>query len=144
MSIPVEILKIHPDAIMPSYETAGSCAFDLSPIEDAIIEPNQIVRLQTGLVICVPIDHVLIIAARSSTPKKIGLAIPQGIGIIDNDYCGPKDEILLQLINFTDEPVEVKKGQRLAQGMIVPFAKANFEEVKMLTNPNRGGFGSTG
>lgn len=144
MSIPVEILKIHPDAVIPEYKTAGACAFDLSTIEDAVIQPGEIVRLKTGLVICVPKDFVLIIAARSSLPGKFGLCVPQGIGIVDNDFCGSSDEILLQLMNFTNHPVEVKKGDRLAQGIFLNFAKAEFQEVVKLTNPNRGGFGSTG
>lgn len=144
MNIPVDIFCNHPDAILPEYKTPGSCAFDLSTIEDATIAPGEIVRLRTGLVICTPTDHVLIIAARSSLPKKFGLTVVQGIGIIDEDYCGPNDEILLQLINFTNAPVTVKKGDRLAQGMIMPVTKASFTVVESLQKPNRGGFGSTG
>ncbi len=144
MNIPVEILKIHADAVIPEYKTPGSCAFDLSPIEDATIAPGEIVRLRTGLVVCVPEGYVLLIAARSSLPKKHGLCVPQGFGIVDNDYCGPADELLLQLLNFTDAPVAVKKGERLAQGMFVPFARAGFDTVETLSNPSRGGFGSTG
>ncbi len=144
MHIPVNIFCNHPDAILPEYKTTGSCAFDLSIIEEATITPGEIVRLRTGLVICTPKDHVLIVAARSSTTKKFGLTIVQGIGIIDEDYCGPNDEILLQLMNFTNHPVTVQKGERLAQGMILPVTKAIFQKVHHLENPDRGGFGSTG
>lgn len=144
MNIPVDIFRNHPDAILPEYKTPGSCAFDVSTIEDATIQPNEIVRLRTGLVVCTPKDHVLIVAARSSLPKKFGLTVVQGIGIIDEDYCGPNDELLLQLINFTDAPVTVTKGDRLAQGMIMPVIKASFRVVEQLDTPDRGGFGSTG
>ncbi len=144
MNLLVDIFCNHPDAIMPEYKTPGSCAFDLSTIEDATIAPGEIVRLRTGLVICTPKDHVLVIASRSSTPKKFGLTVVQGIGIVDEDYCGPNDEILLQLINFTNHSVSVTKGDRLAQGMIVPVAKAKFTVVETLATTNRGGFGSTG
>lgn len=144
MHIPVNIFCNHPDAVLPEYKTKGSCAFDLSTIEDATIAPREIVRLRTGLVICTPKDHVLIVASRSSIPKKFGLTVAQGIGIVDEDYCGPNDEVLLQLINFTDRPVSVTKGDRLAQGMILPVARAEFTVVKSLSTPNRGGFGSTG
>ncbi len=144
MNIPVDILKVHPDAQIPEYKTAGACAFDLSPIEDATIGPGEIVRLRTGLVICVPEEYVLLVAARSSLPKKHGLCVPQGVGIVDNDYCGPTDELLIQLLNFTDAPVEVKKGERLAQGMLVPFVRAEFRSVETIANPSRGGYGSTG
>lgn len=121
MHLPVDIFKLHPDALLPEYKTPGACAFDLAPIEDAVIEPGQIVRLKTGLVICVPDGYSLLIAARSSLPKKYGLCIPQGFGIVDQDYCGPEDELLLQLLNFTTETVFVKAGERLAQGMFVPI-----------------------
>jgi len=144
MPIPVDILKTHPDAEIPAYQTSGSCAFDLCPIEDAIIQPEEIVRLRTGLVICVPEGHTLIVAARSSLPKKKGLHVPQAFGIVDQDYCGPEDEMFLQLRNFTNKPVEVKKGERLCQALIVPITLAEFNEVDSLTAPNRGGFGSTG
>ena len=144
MSIPVEILKCHQDAIIPAYYSTGACAFDMCTIENATIQPGEIVRLRTGLVICVPEDYALLIVARSSLPKKYGLCVPQGVGIVDNDYCGPNDELLLQLLNFTNQPIEVKKGDRLVQAMFVPFAKATFHEVDKLINPNRGGFGSTG
>lgn len=144
MHLPVEIMKTHPDAQIPEYKTAGACAFDLSPIEDVTIGPGEIVRLRTGLVVCVPEGYVLLVAARSSLPKKHGLCVPQGVGIVDNDYCGPTDELLLQLLNFTNAPVEVKKGERLAQGMFVPFARAGFTAVETLANPSRGGYGSTG
>lgn len=144
MNTPVDIFCNHPDAILPEYKTPGSCAFDLSIIEDAVIAPGEIVRLRTGLVICTPPDHVLIVAARSSLPKKFGLTVAQGIGIVDEDYCGPNDEILLQLINFTSHSVTVTKGDRLAQGMILPIIKASFSVVENLETPDRGGFGSTG
>ncbi|MBI4713702.1 dUTP diphosphatase [Candidatus Uhrbacteria bacterium] len=144
MSIPVKILKCHPDAVIPTYHSNGACAFDLSTIESATIQPGEIVRLRTGLVVCVPENYVLFIAARSSLPRKYGLCVPQGFGIVDNDFCGPNDELLLQLLNFTNEPTEVKKGDRLVQAMFVPFVKAEFQEVMKLTSPNRGGFGSTG
>ena len=67
-----------------------------------------------------------------------------GVGIIDADYCGPADEIKIQLVNITGEPVEIKKGERLAQGMFVPIARGDFEEVEMMEkSDSRGGFGST-
>lgn len=144
MNIPVDIFRIHPDAIIPEYQTHGSCAFDISTVEDATIHPGDIVRLKTGLVCCVPNGYALLISARSSLPKKCGLCVPQGYGLVDMDYCGPNDELLIQLLNFSDKSVEVKKGDRLVQGMFVPIKRAEFTEVKELTNKNRGGFGSTG
>ena len=144
MNIHVDIFRNHPNAVLPEYKTHGACAFDLSTIEDATIEPGQIVRLKTGLVICVPEGYTLLIAARSSLPKKFGLCVPQGFGIVDQDYCGPDDEILLQLLNFTNKTTTVKTGDRLAQGMFVPILKCEFNLLNELNTQNRGGFGSTG
>ena len=68
----------------------------------------------------------------------------QGIGIVDRDYSGPEDEIRLQVFNFTDQSVEVKKGERLAQGIFLKADKVQWEEVKEMRPKSRGGFGSTG
>ena len=87
---------------------------------------------------------MLLIVSRSSTPKKYKLTIPQAVGIVDNDFCGPTDELLLVLHNFGTEPVEIKKGRRLCQGLFVPVAIAQFQETAGHDAPNRGGWGSTG
>jgi dUTP pyrophosphatase len=141
---PVDIFKNHPDAILPVYASPGACAFDLSPIEDATIAPGEIVRMRTGLIIRAPEGYTLLIAARSSLPRKYGLCVPQGFGIVDNDFCGPEDELLIQLLNFTKEPTSVKKGDRIVQGMFVPFVRGEFRVIDQLDKPSRGGFGSTG
>jgi dUTP pyrophosphatase len=91
----------------------------------------------TGLVIGVPDGYFLGIFARSSTPLKRGLMVANGVGIIDADYCGPADEIKIQMLNVTDQPVKVSRGDRLAQGV-------EWEEVTEMVAPTRGGFGSTG
>ena len=140
----VKIFKKNPEVPIPAYQTAGSVAFDLSPSEDAVIPPHEIRLVPTGLVICTPPGHMLAIAARSSTPLKRGLMIANGVGIVDQDYCGPDDEIKLQLLNFTDKPVEIKKGDRIAQGLFLTLDRVEWEEVTELSSKTRGGFGSTG
>ena len=129
---------------MPRYQTEESAAFDLASSEDAVIAPKEIKLLHTGLIIEAPKEHFLVIAARSSLPKKKGLTVAQGIGIVDRDYSGPEDEIRLQVFNFTDQSVEVKKGERLAQGIFLKADKVQWEEVKEMRPKSRGGFGSTG
>lgn len=140
----VKIYRKDPLVPLPAYQTAGSVAFDIAPSEDTVIPPHEIRLIPTGLVICTPPGHMLIIAARSSTPLKRGLMIANGIGIVDQDFCGPDDEIKLQLFNFTDKPVEIKKGDRLAQGLFLKLDRVEWEEVKTLPHQSRGGFGSTG
>jgi dUTPase len=82
--------------------------------------------------------------ARSSLPRKKGLICPHGLGVIDEDYHGPNDEILVQVENITDQPVTVEKGERIAQGLFVKVEKADWQEVDDHGAESRGGFGSTG
>lgn len=140
----VKIFRKNPSIPLPVYQTNGSVAFDLSPCEDAIIPPREVRLVPTGLIICTPPGQLLLIAARSSTPLKRGLMIANGIGIVDQDFCGPEDEIKLSLFNFTDQPVEIKKGDRLAQGLFLALDRIEWEEVNALHTKTRGGFGSTG
>jgi dUTP pyrophosphatase len=95
-------------------------------------------------VIAVPEGHFLGIFARSSTPLKRGLVVANGVGVVDADYCGPADEVKVQLLNVTDQPVSVRRGDRLAQGIVLPAPRIEWEEVAEMPAPTRGGFGSTG
>jgi dUTP pyrophosphatase len=63
---------------------------------------------------------------------------------VDADYCGPADEVKIQLLNFTDAAVQVRKGDRVAQGIVLPAPRVDWEEVTEMSVPTRGGFGSTG
>lgn len=140
----VKIKRLDKSLELPQYQTPESAAFDLATNEDAIIAPKEIKLLKTGLVVEAPENHFLMIAPRSSLPRNKGLSIPQSIGIVDRDYSGPEDEILLQVYNFTDRPVTVKKGERLAQGIFLNADHVDWEEVDDVRKDSRGGFGSTG
>jgi dUTP pyrophosphatase len=142
----LKITRIDKALPLPKYETPGACAFDVLAREETTVAPKSLGFIPTGLVVCVPEGHTLLLASRSSTPKKKGLLIPHGIGIVDQDYCGPDDEMKVQVWNFTDEPVTVARGERIAQAMLVPIVRCAISEVAADANPNksRGGFGSTG
>lgn len=139
----VRITKIHPDAVLPEYKTPGACAFDLVCVEDAAIPPKGIADLPTGLVFCIPAGYMLMVASRSSTPKK-GLTLPHGVGVIDQDFCGPEDQLQLRVMNFTEAPVQIRKGDRICQGAFVRVDRAEWEEGGTVTDKTRGGFGTTG
>lgn len=130
--------------VVPSYETKGAVAFDLSASAKTTIPARSLGLIPTGLVVEVPDGYALLLCARSSTPKKKGLLIPHGVGIIDQDYCGPEDELFVQYYNFTDADVTVAAGERCAQGLLVRVGKADFCVVDELAATSRGGFGSTG
>ncbi|MBI3495108.1 dUTP diphosphatase [Candidatus Berkelbacteria bacterium] len=142
MNIPIH--RIDKNFPLPEYHSAGAVAFDMYARVDAVVAPRGIARLPSNLIIGVPTGHVLIIAPRSSTAAKKGLVFPNSAGIIDQDYHGPTDEIQIQVMNVTDAPVEIKAGERIAQGMIVPVARATWIESDEFLGANRGGFGSTG
>lgn len=140
----VRIVRLDPAVPMPSYQTAGAAGFDLAASADLTIAPGQIALVPTGLVIAVPPGHFLGLFARSSTPLKRGLVVANGVGVLDSDYCGPTDELKIQLMNVTAEPVMVKRGDRLAQGVILPYVRVQFQASDAAAGPDRGGFGSTG
>ena len=72
------------------------------------------------------------------------IAMPHGIGIIDQDFCGPGDELKLRVMNFTEAPVELKKGDRVCQAGFVRVDRAEWEEGEAVSETTRGGLGSTG
>ena len=139
------IKRLAPDVPLPRYETGGAAGFDLAAAADVTIAPGTIALVPTGLAIQVPPGHFLGIFARSSTPLKRGLMVANGVGVIDEDYCGPKDEVKIQVLNFTQAPVEVKRGDRIAQGLFLPVSRVEWEESSDdLRQGSRGGFGGTG
>ena len=140
----LQIKRLQSAVGLPEPATAGAAGFDLAAAADIEIPPHSIRLVGTGLVIGVPNGYFLGIFARSSTPLKRGLMVANGVGIIDADYCGPADEIKIQLLNFTDAPVQVSRGDRLAQGIVLPCPRIEWQEVTEMTVPTRGGFGSTG
>ncbi len=138
-----KIQRIDKDLPLPCYETDGSVGFDILAREDTLIEAGGLALVPGNVIVEVPEGYMLTLASRSSTPKKKGLLTPHGIGIIDHDYCGPEDEIKVQVYNFTDEAVEVKRGEKIAQGLFVRVDKFVWKEVDAMAWPSRGGFGST-
>lgn len=129
---------------LPSYGTSEAAGFDLAAAHDLVVAPRQIALVRTGLVIEVPSGYFLAIFARSSTPLKRGLIVSNGVGVIDPDYSGPNDEVMIQVMNVTDSDVSIHRGDRLAQGIILPAPRVAWEEVSEIREVTRGGFGSTG
>jgi len=140
----VQIKRIDNTLPLPKYETTGAAGFDIYARESITIAPQEVIRIPTNLVIATPPGYMLAVSLRSSAPKKKVISIPHGYGIIDSDYCGNDDEILLQVINHTTTPVQIEKGERIGQGVFIPITQATWEEVNTMSANNRGGFGTTG
>ena len=140
----LKITRLDPTVSLPSYGTDESAGFDLAAAHDVTVPARSIALVRTGLVVEVPSGHFLAIFARSSTPLKRGLMVANGVGVIDPDYCGPTDEVMIQVINVTDKDVAVNRGDRLAQGIVLQSPRVSWHEVEAIRRPARGGFGATG
>lgn len=139
----VKIKRLDKSLDLPVYQTKGSVGFDISARKDTEIEAGSIGLIPGNIIVQTPPGYMLLLALRSSTPKKKGLIKPHGIGVIDQDYCGESDEIMIQVYNNTQNTVKVEKGERIAQGIFVKVDVFDWEEVDQM-GESRGGFGSTG
>lgn len=143
MTFKVKIKRIDKSLPLPIYETNGSVGFDILAREDTTVAAKDISLIPGNIIVEVPQGYMLIVASRSSTPRKKGLLPPHGLGIIDHDYCGEQDEIKIQVYNFEDNSVIVRKGEKIAQGVFIKIDKFEWEEMGNMNNKSRGGFGST-
>lgn len=138
----VTIKRIDTSLPLPEYQTPGAVAFDLITRETTVIPARGIGRVPSNVVVKIPAGYMLMLKDRSSTSKKKGLFCTAGV--IDQDYCGDTDELLVQYFNFTDTDVTVERGDRLAQAIFIKIEKAEWSETDTMTATSRGGFGTTG
>ena len=143
--IKVLVKKLNPKAELPKYKTEGSSGMDLMAlIENPItIKPQNSALIPTGLSIAIPEDTEVQIRPRSGLAAKLSISVLNTPGTIDSDYRG---EIKIILFNHGKEEFTVNNNDRIAQMILMPVLKAEFEEVEELPKTIRGsgGFGSTG
>ena len=140
----VKIKLIDKSLPIPQYQTKGAVAFDFYSRVNIKIPKKSTKIIPLNVVAKVPKNTMLLLAGRSSLPKK-GLMVANSIGIIDQDYCGENDEICLFVYNFSNKTAQVNKGERIAQGIFVHISKVSkFIPVNVQNTKSRGGFGSTG
>jgi dUTP pyrophosphatase len=139
----MKIKKLHEDAIIPSYQSEGAAGFDFHAIETLTLQPGQRGLVGTGLAVALDLGYELQVRPRSGLALKHGISLVNTPGTVDSDYRG---EIKIILINHGDEPFAIKKGERIAQGVINAVVQAKMEIVEDLDQTQRGasGFGSTG
>lgn len=143
----VKIKKIHPEAKVPVYGSAGAACFDLyaaSIIDVTDDNGERTVTYGTGLQFEVPEGHVMMVYSRSGHGFKYGITLANSTGVIDADYRGEVCVKLRKLgIGIRGLPAV---GERIAQAMIIPVEQVVFEEADELSGTERGegGFGSTG
>ena len=142
-----KVKRMEEDIKLPERSTLNSAGYDFFALEDIIFNPKTITRVFTGVKCELMPNQVLILANRSSNPSKKGLVLLNGIGVIDADYYGNPDndgEIAFEFYNMLDEVVEIKKGEKLGQGLILKFDKVENDYISDPYKTRSGGFGSTG
>lgn len=139
----IKIKRFDKELPLPEYKSKGAVALDLYSREDISIEPGKVKLIPLNVAIEIPEGYFVLLANRSST-YKLGITCVNGIGIGDHDYCGENDEYMFPALNFTKKTVNIEKGTRCCQMLILPVAKVNVKEVEKMGKKDRGGFGSTG
>lgn len=132
--------------VLPSRGTASSAGYDMSAAEDAIVYPGELAMVPTGLKAYMEYDEVLYIHIRSSMAVKNKLVLMNSVGVVDADYYNnPSNEghIYLAIWNRGSEPVEIAKGERLAQGIFMKYLTVDGDTAGE-GGDRHGGFGSTG
>jgi dUTP pyrophosphatase len=143
--IKVSFKKLSDKAIVPTYQTEGASGFDFHAIEDMDIEPRMTVLVKTGLSMQIPAGYELQIRPRSGMSLKTKMRVANAPGTIDSDYRGEICIIMENIGLLGSLPFQIKKGDRIAQGVICPVIQATFvEEDLNQTERGEGGFGSTG
>lgn len=129
--------------LAPTYAHPGDAGADLRALQPSTIMPGAFVTIRTGTAVAIPAGHFGLVAGRSGLGVKHGIALVNGIGVIDSGYRG---ELLVGLINHGREAFQVRAGDRVAQLLIVPFVTGSFLAADALEESERGegGFGSTG
>ena len=135
--------KIHPDAVLPSYAHPSDAGMDVRSVEDLTIAPGKRALVHTGLVMLLPPMYEAQVRPRSGLSLKSGVTVLNTPGTIDSGYRG---EVGVILANFGEADFQVKKGDKIAQIVIVPVTQPEIVETTEVDETDRGsgGFGSTG
>jgi len=135
------VKRINKEAVIPAYSFESDVGLDLIAVEDVCFYPMEQKPVKTGLIIKVPEGHVGLIRDRAGIVTKMN--IHSVAGTFDPGYRG---EVSVMLVNFSDVEVEIEKGMKIAQLIVIPVLKVNVKEVSTLEKTKRGerGFGSTG
>lgn len=138
-----QVKRLEMQIKLPERSTARSAGYDFYNYQPVTIQPGEIQYVKTGIKAYMEDDEILMLCNRSSNPKKKGLILANGIGIVDADYVDNPDnegEIAFAFMNITKEPVFIDAGEKLGQGI---FCKYGITDDDNATGERIGGFGST-
>jgi dUTP pyrophosphatase len=140
----VSVLRLDPELPLPAYAHPGDAGADLVTTVDVHLDPGERALVPTGVALALPEGYVALVHPRSGLAARHGLSIVNTPGTIDAGYRG---EIKVLLINHDlREPIDLRRGDRVAQLVLQRFERARFVEVDALPASARGGggYGSTG
>ncbi len=141
----VELLPHGEGLELPTYATPGSAGADLRAAVDGelVLAPMQRAAVPTGLKLAIPEGFEGQVRPRSGLALRQGLTVANAPGTVDADFRG---EVRVIVVNLGDEPVTIRRGDRIAQLVVAPVTRASFKPVKGVPGTERGGggFGSTG
>ena len=144
MAVEILITRTDPDLPLPSYAHPGDAGADLVTTVDVHLEPGERALVPTGVAIALPDGYVALVHPRSGLAARFGVSIVNAPGTVDAGYRG---EISVLLVNLDPrDPVDLSRGDRIAQLVVQRVEKARFVEVERLPGSARGdgGYGSTG
>ena len=139
----IKLKLFDPKLPLPQYQSEKAAGIDLYTRLNIQLPPQQVTLVPLNVAMKIPENHFVLLTARSSLQKK-GLMMANGVGIGDADYCGENDEYYAALFNFSNQVVELKKGERIVQMIILSRKPVEVIQINQLMTTNRGGFGSTG
>ncbi|WP_439117449.1 dUTP diphosphatase [Nocardioides abyssi] len=140
----IQVVRLDPDLPLPAYAHPGDAGADLLTTVDVTLAPGERALVPTGIAIALPSGHVALVHPRSGLAARHGVSIVNSPGTVDAGYRG---EVKVLLVNLDPaEPVELRRGDRIAQLVVQRVETAAFVEVDVLPSSQRGtgGYGSTG
>lgn len=152
----LKVKRLHPDAVIPKYQTDGAACFDIHAVlieetnmgrpggsYEVMLAPDSPAIVPTGLAFEVPEGHVMLLFSRSGQGFRDNTRLANCVGVIDSDYRG---ELRVKLTKDSGAAIPVAHGERVAQAMILPVQRWAIQEVSELSDTERGegGYGSTG
>jgi len=143
-AVRLPIQRLDPEARLPTYARAGDAGLDLASVEDVEVGPGERAQVRTGLAVAIPEGFAGLVLPRSGLASRQGLTLANSPGLIDAGYRG---EITCAVVNLDRrQHVSIKRGDRIAQLVVVPVAALEPEWAEELPPSDRGegGFGSTG
>ncbi len=142
MQLPVQ--RLDPEAVLPSYAHPGDAGLDLSSNVEVEVAPGERAMVPTGLAIAIPDGQAGLVLPRSGLASRHGIALANAPGLIDSGYRG---EVTIAVVNLDrSEPYRIRKGERIAQLVVVAAPHVEVIEAEELPASERGtgGFGSSG